>query len=97
MPDIDDRDTAIMAQANAPLQEASVTTTYEESGSAFTVASGWERLPADGRRFWDRFTKDMVDKVAVTATPSSLVSIADLGVVEKVDVIKTLGLESRPA
>ena len=97
MPDIDDQDAAIMAQANAPLQEASVTTTYEEFGSAFTAASGWERLPVDmGGGFKDRFTKDMVaDKVAVTATISSLASIADLGAVEKVDVIKTLGLERR--
>ena len=83
----------IVAMANIKLEEGTVATVYEEEGCAFTATSGWERL-ADGGGFKDKFTQEKVaEAVAVTSSPTALTTVADLGAVETVDVVKVLNLE----
>jgi len=75
--------------------EVESATKYSEAGGAFRASNAWEQTASGG--FKDRFTgKIVVSSVRVSATPTTLSSIRDLGKVENVKVaqsIPSLGVE----
>jgi len=78
-----------------PAAEIDSATTYSESAGSFRASNAWEKNPGGG--FKDRFTgRSVVSSVRISASPTTLSSMRDLGKVENVkvaDKIPSLGVD----